>query len=60
MVRGEERLSSRLQVMGWEVQWEGEREVMYLVWRETETRRCEDYSAMSRDIVLGERRLAAL
>ena len=38
MVSGEERLSSRLQVMMWEVQWEGRREVMYLVWRETETR----------------------
>jgi hypothetical protein len=38
MVWEEERLSSRLQVMGWGVQWEGEREVMYLVWRETETR----------------------
>ena len=38
MVSEEERLSSRVQVMGWGVQWEGEKEVMYLVWRETETR----------------------
>jgi len=53
MVWEEERLSSRLQVMRWGVQWEGEREVMYLVWRETETHAKAVLMRLEKKIVRG-------